>query len=202
VNPNENAVQQELQTARALLARKREETNAENSSNVCGGILSSSSRRTTVPVNGHSAMLPSSSSSSSPSFGRSRHMGTDVGVDVEAELDDAAQDSDISIMRTITDFSQFTDESVEKVVVDITSRIADNCSLAVENKRGGMISECNKLLTRVGLLKRDLLLFVRRARRYRRIVIFRKQLEWLNKMSTASIEEIIKYWNIDLTDYE
>jgi predicted P-loop ATPase/GTPase len=124
-----------------------------------------------------------------------------VGVDADAEYDDATQDSDIAL-RNITDFTNFTDDYIEKIVVDGTNRIADNCTQMLQNKKRGMISESNKLLTRIGLLKRDLLLFVRRVRRHRRIVIFRKQLDWLNKMCVASIDEITKYWNIDITDHE
>lgn len=200
LSPRSADIQNELQSA---LLRRRAGMPSEIIANRTRATSSSSARKGSAASSnyGVGAPLPTSSSSSSPYLGRSRHVGTEVGVDAEAEVDDAAQDPEIAVLYT-SQFSDFKDEDLDKVAVNITDRIANSCSLAIKNKRRGMVSECNKLIARVNLLKRDLLLFVRRARRYRRIVIFRKQLDWLVKMSTASMDEIVNHWNIDITDVE
>lgn len=213
LRPNDPNIQRELQSAQVLLKR----TLDKNGTLPAAPSSRSSSSNALVPPAPTNTVETTSSSSSSPGFrhphgyshshSNSRHIVTEVGVDAEAEYDDAAQGdgsgSDLlGMVRTLTDFTNISDEHIEQMVMEGAARIADNCSLMLDNKRQGMISESNKLLTRVGLLKRDLLVFVRRARRHRRIVVFRKQVEWLSKMSTATIDEITKYWNIDITDHE
>ncbi len=128
-----------------------------------------------------------STSSSLPSS-RSRHVGTNVGVDMEAEEEDGAQDRDI--LRNVGDYAQLSPEDVNRIIQVCLTRINDLLGLSRKNKAVGMISESNRLRTRALLLRRDLKNFANNIRSMRRLVVLRRQLAWFQNMCGSSTSTV------------